>query len=133
MNLMRSCTRVRNLNDLFVKIVLLFVGLFSLIKKKCFACILSYSGTNLNLTDFTYVFGLILTYLFHNCQYNMSLVMRKPAFCICENKDADQLRGNSEADQRLCFSYIASTIPLLPKYRISSLWPFSVIAQPGLS
>ena len=25
--------------------------------------------------------------------------MRKPAFCICENKDADQRRGNSEADQ----------------------------------
>ena len=25
--------------------------------------------------------------------------MRKPAFCICENKDADQLRGNGEADQ----------------------------------
>ena len=22
---------------------------------------------------------------------------------ICENKDEDQLRGNSEADQRLCF------------------------------
>ena len=22
---------------------------------------------------------------------------------ICENKDADQLRGNREADQRLCF------------------------------
>ena len=39
--------------------------------------------------------------------------MRKPAFCICENKDADQLRGNREADQRLCFSYIDSTIPLL--------------------
>ena len=33
----------------------------------------------------------------------MSLVMRKPVFCICENKDADQLRGNREADQRLCF------------------------------
>ena len=41
--------------------------------------------------------------------------MRKPAFCICENKDADQLRGNREADQRLCFHYIDSTIPLLPK------------------
>ena len=41
--------------------------------------------------------------------------MRKPAFCICENKDADQLRGNREADQRLCFHYIHSTIPLLPK------------------
>ena len=50
-----------------------------------------------------------------------SLVMRKPAFCICENKDADQLRGNPEADQRLCFRYTDSTIPLLPKYEISSL------------
>ena len=41
--------------------------------------------------------------------------MRKPAFCICENKDADQLRGNREADQCLCFRYTDSTIPLLPK------------------
>ena len=47
-------------------------------------------------------------------------VVREPAFCICENKDADQLRGNREADQRLCFCYIDSTIPLLPKYEISS-------------
>ena len=47
--------------------------------------------------------------------------MRKPAFCICENKDADQLRGNREADQRLCFRYTDSTIPLLPIYEISSL------------
>ena len=53
----------------------------------------------------------------------MSLVMRKPVFCICENKDADQLRGNRnrEADQRLCFRYTDSTIPLLPKYKIPSL------------
>ena len=51
--------------------------------------------------------------------YDMSLV-RKPAFCICENKDADQLRGNSEADQRLCFRYTDSTIPLLSKSEISS-------------
>ena len=36
----------------------------------------------------------------------MSRVMRKPAFYTCENKDADQLRGNSETDQRLCFRYI---------------------------
>ena len=35
--------------------------------------------------------------------------MRKPAFCICENKDADQLRGNREADQRLCFRYTDRT------------------------
>ena len=58
--------------------------------------------------------------------------MRKPAFCICENKDADQLRGNHEADQRLCFRYIDSTISLLSKYEISSLWPSSVTVQPGL-
>ena len=42
----------------------------------------------------------------------MSRVLRKPDFCICENKDADQLRGNREADQRLCFRYTDSTIPL---------------------
>ena len=53
--------------------------------------------------------------------------MRKPAFCICENKDADQLRGNREADQRLCFPYLDSTIPLLLKSEISSLLPSSVV------
>ena len=58
--------------------------------------------------------------------------MRKPDFCICENKDADQLRGNREADQRLCFCYIDSTVPLLPKSEISSLLPSSVAIQPGL-
>ena len=35
---------------------------------------------------------------------DMSRVMRKPDFCICENKDADQ---------RLCFRYMDSTIHLL--------------------
>ena len=58
--------------------------------------------------------------------------MRKPTFCICENKDADQLRGNREADPRLCFRYIESKIPLLPKCEISSLNPSSVTEQPGL-
>ena len=62
----------------------------------------------------------------------MSLDVRKPDFCICENKDAVQLRGNREADQRLCFCYLDSTIPLLPKYEISSLWSYSVTVQPGL-
>ena len=41
--------------------------------------------------------------------------MRKPAFCICENKVADQMRSNCAADQRLCFRYTDSTIPLLSK------------------
>ena len=53
-------------------------------------------------------------------------------FCICENKDADQLRGNLEADQRLYFRYIDSTIPLLSKSEISRLYPSSVAVQPGL-
>ena len=58
--------------------------------------------------------------------------MRKPAFCRCENKDADQLRGDCEADQRLCFRYTESTLPHFPKAEISSLKASSVIAQPGL-
>ena len=51
----------------------------------------------------------------------MSRVMRKPTFCICENKDADQLCGNHTADQRLYFRYKDSTITLLSKSEISSL------------
>ena len=66
----------------------------------------------------------------HEVAYNMSCDMRKPDFCICENKDADQLRGNREADQRLCFRYTDSTIPLLSKSEISSFWPSSVAVQP---
>ena len=58
--------------------------------------------------------------------------MRKSFFCICENKDADQLRSNCAADQRLCFRYTDSTIPLLPRSEISSLWSSSVVVQPGL-
>ena len=58
--------------------------------------------------------------------------MRKSTFCICGNKDADQHRGYREADQRLCFRFIDSTIPLLSKSEISSLSPSSVAAQPGL-
>ena len=61
--------------------------------------------------------------LFVICLFGVSVIshLRKPAFCICANKDADQLRGNREADQRLCFRYTDSTIPLLPKYEISSI------------
>ena len=42
------------------------------------------------------------------------LHMRFPTFCICENKGADQLHDNRAADQRPCFRYKDSTIPLLP-------------------
>ena len=58
--------------------------------------------------------------------------MGKPTICICENKGADQLRSYCEADQRLCFLYTDSTIPLGSKCKISSLKLSSVIVQPGL-
>ena len=40
----------------------------------------------------------------------MSHIMRKPDFCLCDNKDADQLCSNCTADQRLCFCYTNSII-----------------------
>ena len=58
--------------------------------------------------------------------------MRKPTICIGENKDADQIRGNREADQRLCFRYTDSTFPLLLKSVISSFQPASVTVQSDL-
>ena len=39
--------------------------------------------------------------------------MRKHAFCILENKGADQFSGYRAADQRLCFLYVDSTSPLI--------------------
>ena len=58
--------------------------------------------------------------------------MRKPTICMGENKDADQLRGNREADQRLCFRYTDSTFPplLIPKFSRFSV--SSVTIQAGL-
>ena len=56
------------------------------------------------------------------CKYHfrhLSRLVGKPTICIGENKGADQLRGNREADQCLCFRYPDSTIPLLLKSEIS--------------
>ena len=64
-----------------------------------------------------------------NVKY-MSRIVRKPAFCICENKDAAQLHRNREADQHLFFRYTDRTIPLLPNSEISSLNAFSVLHSP---
>ena len=50
---------------------------------------------------------------------HMSHIMRKPAFCQCKNKAADQLRSICTANQHLCFCYI-DTIPLLANSEISS-------------
>ena len=45
--------------------------------------------------------------------------MRKPAFCMCENKGANQQHGNCTADQPFCFRYVDSTILLLSKSEFS--------------
>ena len=37
-----------------------------------------------------------------------------------QKQNTDELRGNREADQRLYFRYLDSTIPLLSKSEISS-------------
>ena len=69
-------------------------------------------------TYFDKVYDTHYQMLCHNLDKHMSLVYkeqmsrvtRKPTFGICENKDADQLRGNREADQGLCFRYIHSPL-----------------------
>ena len=57
--------------------------------------------------------------------------MGKPTICIGENKGADQLRGNREADQRLYFRYMDNRIPLLLMLRLHwttfSLRPYHVL------
>ena len=52
---------------------------------------------------------------------HMSRRLGNPTICIGENKGADQLRSNCEADQHLCFHYTDSTIPLLSKSKFSNL------------
>ena len=96
------------------------------IMEKCSIC---YSRTKLIHLTTNFVFNILNFHLFI---FYMSRVMRKPAFCICENKDADQLCGNCTADQRLCIHYTDSAITLLPKSEISNLSPPSVVVQPGL-
>ena len=57
--------------------------------------------------------------------------MRKPDFPLYAKKDADQLRGNREADQRLCFRYTdtQSLYFLNPKFQASShlVWLYSLV------
>ena len=60
----------------------------------------------------------------------------KTAFCICENKYADQLCGSREADERLVFAtrIVQSIFYLNPKFQASShlLWVYSLVCvRPG--
>ena len=61
------------------------------------------------------------------------MMKKKPCvFCLCENKDADQLCSNCTADQHLCFRFMASIIPLLHKSEILRFHHSSVIVHAGL-
>ena len=44
---------------------------------------------------------------------------------LCENKDADQLHSNHEADQRLCFHYIDSMYYFL--YTVRNFKPLAIL------
>ena len=55
---------------------------------------------------------------------HLSKVVRKPLFCICENKGADQLRGNHAADQHLRFHYIDPSAS-----KIQNLKPLAVFCD----
>ena len=50
----------------------------------------------------------------------MSHITKKWLLAYVKNKGADQLQSNFAADQRLCFRFIDSTIPVLLKPKISS-------------
>ena len=52
--------------------------------------------------------------------------MKKSAFDICDNKDANRFRGNHEADQRLCVRYLDITITLLP-HDIRKFKPLAIL------
>ena len=58
-------------------------------------------------------FVMINAYCLFNLNLHMSRRMGKPTICIGKNKGC-------EADQRLCFHYSVSTIPLLLNSKISS-------------
>ena len=60
--------------------------------------------------------------------------MRKPAFCICENKDEDQLRSNWAAGQLIsafvfAIRIVKSLYNLNPKFQASShlVWLYSLV------
>ena len=55
--------------------------------------------------------------------------MRKQDFCIWENKDAGQLPGNREADQRLCFSTIHLQVYLIITLSLGSIGIDRVISE----
>ena len=58
--------------------------------------------------------------------------MGKPTICFYRKQRRRSALRYREADQRFCFRYMDSAIPLIPKSEILSFWPLSVHAQAGL-
>ena len=57
---------------------------------------------------------------FYVIHHKKSLILRKPDFCICKNKGADQMCSNCTADQCFCFCCMDSIVPFLLEYKILS-------------
>ena len=64
--------------------------------------------------------------------YNMSHVMRKPVYSICEQQRRRSACASAQSDQRLCFRFLDSTVQLISISEISSRHLVSVAAQAGL-
>ena len=79
-------------------------------------------------SQYQQIWNLIPTPTLHATRQRMryELGREKTGFLHMRKQKRDQLRGNREADQHLCFRYTDSTIPLLSKSKISSLLPSSV-------
>ena len=74
----------------------------------------------------------------HQIRYSntyLSRIVRKPDFCLRENKGADQLCSNCEADQCLCFCYTVQFLFFLnPQFQASNLllWLYRLVCvRPG--
>ena len=59
--------------------------------------------------------------------------MRKPVYAICEQQRRRSACVSAQSDQRLCFRFLDSIIPLVSISETSSLYLASVAAQAGLS
>ena len=111
----------------FVTLQLMFI---SLVKQTCLLVFppgLTYiSMCNIQEIQYTEAEYIALRYTNDKCANQTALVQwaalwENRLFTYAKKKDADQFCGNREADQRLCFRYLDSTIPLLSKSKISSL------------
>ena len=85
----------------------------------------SQKSENIGLESYSKHMLLLLSLL------KLSLVMRKPAFSICENKDADQLRGTAKLICAFVFAtrIVQSLYFLNTKFQASShlLWLYSLV------